>query len=168
MARDTDHGKKSKCDSACAYDRSAHHESILGRKMLIGPCDPTILRGLMPDRICGPILHDPSWVPGVRWMYQSSMPSPHYSCVLQLPSLIRRKARTLSPVVGCLAKLCFHFGKTIIQVTKLLRNWAVEPGTRRVRQVVGKHNFAGSAELGSITLPRAQGYMDIILNIMQA
>ena len=33
-----------------------------GRRWLIGPCDPTILRGLMPDRICGPILHDPSWV----------------------------------------------------------------------------------------------------------
>ena len=33
-----------------------------GGRWLIGPCDPTILRGLMPDRICGPILHDPSWV----------------------------------------------------------------------------------------------------------
>ncbi len=37
---------------------------LSGGRWLIGPCDPTILRWLMPARICGPIPHDPSW--GIR------------------------------------------------------------------------------------------------------
>ena len=31
---------------------------LSGGRWLIGPCDPTILSGLMPDRICGPASHD--------------------------------------------------------------------------------------------------------------
>ena len=48
----------------------ASYSQLSAGRCLIGPCDPTILRGLMPDRIL--LRRDLAW-PGVRWVYRSSM-----------------------------------------------------------------------------------------------
>ncbi len=34
---------------------------LSGCRWLVGPSDPTILRRLMPGRICRPASHDPAW-----------------------------------------------------------------------------------------------------------